>query len=118
MASESPATGYPLRYDKTHTETYKIRCVIPPSGGVKDEVRRLLLDINGFRHALLGRLPDQIFVLLGNFVKLDNGQQLIFVVFENFRTKLVAIAVAHALLVDAHFHLSLLLPSSRRVGWC
>jgi hypothetical protein len=68
----------------------------------------LLFDINGFRHALVGCLPDQIFVLFGDFVKLDNGQQLIFVVFENFRTKLVAVAVAHALLVDAHFHLSLL----------
>jgi hypothetical protein len=54
--------------------------------------------------------------LFGDFVKLDNGQQLIFVVFENFRTKLIAVTVAHALLVDAHFHLNLLFAPVGPVG--
>ena len=68
----------------------------------------LFFDFNGFRYALGGRLPDQIMVLLRDFVKFDNGQQLVFIVFENLRAKLVAVAVPHALTVDAYFHLSLL----------
>jgi hypothetical protein len=76
----------------------------------------LLFDLDGFRYALGGRLPDQVMVLLRDFVKLDNGQQLVFVVFENFRTKLVAVAVAHALTVDADFHFSLLLASAGRLA--
>ena len=68
----------------------------------------LFFDFNGFRNALGGRLPDQIMVLLRDFVKFDNGQQLVFIVFENLRAKLVAVAVAHALTVDANSHLSLL----------
>jgi hypothetical protein len=54
-------------------------------------------------------------VFLRDFVKLDNGQQLVFVVFENIRTKVVAVAITHALLVDTYFHLSLLLASAGRL---
>jgi hypothetical protein len=54
-------------------------------------------------------------VFFRDFVKFDNGQQLVFIVFENLRTKLVAIAVAHALTVDANFHLSLLFGLRRPV---
>ena len=79
------------------------------------QFRRLLFDLDGFGHAFFSRLSDQIFVLLRDLVKLDNGQQLVFVIFENFRTKFVAVAVTHALLVDAHFHLSLLLAPAGRL---
>jgi hypothetical protein len=54
-------------------------------------------------------------VFFRDFVKLDNGQQLVFVVFENIRTKVVAVAITHALLVDTYFHLSLLLASAGRL---
>jgi hypothetical protein len=68
----------------------------------------LFFDFNRLRNALFGRLPDQIMVLLRDFVKFDNGQQLVFIVFENFRAKFVAVAIPHALTVDANFHFSLL----------
>jgi hypothetical protein len=68
----------------------------------------LFYDFDGFRNALGGRLPDQIMVFLRDFVKFDNGQQLVFIVFENLRAKFVAVAIAHALTVDAHLHFSLL----------
>jgi hypothetical protein len=68
----------------------------------------LFFDLNGFRNTLGSRLPDQIMVLFRDFVKFDNGQELVFIVFENLRAKLVAVAVAHALTVDANFHISLL----------
>jgi hypothetical protein len=48
-------------------------------------------------------------VFFRDFVKFNNGQQLVFIVFENLRAKLIAIAVAHALTVDTNFHFSLLL---------
>ncbi len=68
----------------------------------------LFFDFDGLWYALFGRLPDQIMVLLRDFVKFNNGQQLVFIVFENLRAKIVAVAVSHALTVDANFHFSLL----------
>ena len=68
----------------------------------------IFYDLDGFRHTLFGRLPGQIVVFFGDVVKLDDGQQLVFVVFENLGTEFVAVAVTHAITVDANFHLSLL----------
>jgi hypothetical protein len=68
----------------------------------------LFFDLDGLRHALGGCLANQVMVLLRDLVKFDDGQQLVLVVFENLRAKLVAVAVAHTLPVDANFHLSLL----------
>jgi hypothetical protein len=76
----------------------------------------LLFDLDGFGHAFGGGLPDQVVVLLRDFVELDNGQQLILVVFENLGTKFVAVAVAHTLSVDAYFHCILLSVAWGRLG--
>jgi hypothetical protein len=57
----------------------------------KGNQRRLVLlfDLDSLRHALFGGLPNQVMVLLRDFVKFDNGQQLVFVVLENLRTNLL-----------------------------
>jgi hypothetical protein len=67
-----------------------------------------LFDFNGLRHALPGGLPDKIVVLLRDLVKLDYGQKLVFIVLEDFWTKLITVAVTHALAVDVHLHQNLL----------
>lgn len=52
-------------------------------------------------------------VLLRDLIELDNGKQLVLVVLKNLGAEFVAVAVSHALTVDANFHVSLLY----RPGW-
>ena len=39
-----------------------------------------LINSSTSRHALDGRLPDKVLIFLRDFLKLDNGQQLVFVI--------------------------------------
>jgi hypothetical protein len=68
----------------------------------------LLLDFDGLRYTLLCSLPDEVMIFFRNFVELDDGQQLVFIILKNFRAQLVAVPVSHAPAVDADFHSNLL----------
>ena len=71
---------------------------------VQEMRKPLFFDLDSLRHALPRRPAHQFVILFWYHVEFDYGQQLVFIVFEDFRTKLVAVAVPHALLVDANLH--------------
>jgi hypothetical protein len=50
------------------------------------EILSILFYDNRISAAFIGCLSDKRLVLYRNFIHLDNGQQLILIVFENFRT--------------------------------
>jgi hypothetical protein len=69
-----------------------------------------LFDFDSFRYALLSSLPNEVMILLRNLVKLDDGQQLVFIVLEYFRAKLIAVSITHASAINTDFHCNLLPP--------
>jgi hypothetical protein len=68
----------------------------------------LFFDNDRIRPALLGGQPHNVFVFLRYHVELNHGQELILVVREYFRTKFIAITIAHALFGNGCLHAGLL----------
>jgi hypothetical protein len=68
----------------------------------------LLFDFNRVGAALGGRLPNQILVFFRYHVKLNDGEQLIFIILEYFGAQFIAVSISHALFGDARFHKILL----------
>jgi hypothetical protein len=69
----------------------------------------LFLDNDGFSTAFGSSLADLVLEMIRNGINPNSGFQLIFIIFEHFRTQFIAVSVTHTLISNDHFHIFLLI---------
>ena len=70
------------------------------------KTHRYYFDDDRLGPAFSGSTENDVLEMIGDLIHLDDGEELVLIILEHFRAKLIAVSVSHALLGNCHFHAS------------